>query len=486
MLFNSSLFICYFIMICILYYLIPSRGKKGYLLIVSYVFYAFWNPLFLILLVAITAGTWLGAFLIQKNKKAAQLAILVVAVFLPLFFFKYYHFTLYLMETLFGLFGKNVNFHKPDLVMPVGISFFTFQAVGYLIDVWREKVPVEKNFFSYALFLSFFPQQAAGPIGRAGQLLPQINKPRRFQYEQVLAGITYMLYGYFQKVLVADTIGAVVDGIYGSFREHNSVTLLLTTFLYSIEIYCDFAGYSNLALGAGKVLGFDLIQNFQAPYLALSVAEFWRRWHISLTTWFRDYLYFPLGGSRKGKLRQYLNIMIVFLVSGLWHGASLHYVVWGGINGAYQIIGRSLQPVRDQVCRWFDIDRNRFSHRLFKRITTFLLINFSWVFFRVEGTKESLYFFQSMLYNRNMNIQEMNDCFLPGTIPQIRILLLLSILVVFFVDLYVYSEKKLAEGLVRQGAWLKILVYLILIFVVIIFGHYGSEFDASQFIYLQY
>ncbi|MBQ7371832.1 MAG: MBOAT family protein, partial [Blautia sp.] len=333
MLFNSSQFICFFIVACLLYYLLPLQAKKGYLLLVSYVFYTFWDPRFLVFLGGITVLTYFGARIIEKNRKKGQLYLLIILTFLPLFFFKYYGFTITRMEKLLHAIGISADIRKPDLLLPIGISFFTFQAVGYLVDVWRGTVSAEKNILNYALFLSFFPQQASGPIGRAGQLLPQIRQPAHLNclnmqkeasaevssvYDQVLTGVTYMLYGYFQKVVVADSLGAIVDSIYGAFRTHNSVTLLLASFLYSMQIYCDFAGYSNLALGAGKVLGFDLIQNFEAPYLASSVAEFWRRWHISLTTWFRDYLYIPLGGNRKGKIRQYFNILVVFLASGIW------------------------------------------------------------------------------------------------------------------------------------------------------------------------
>lgn len=240
-----------------------------------------------------------------------------------------------------------------DILLPVGISFYTFQALGYTIDVYRGDTCAEKNFFQYALFVSFFPQLVAGPIERSSHLLQQLATPHKFNSEEAKSGLLLMLWGFFLKIVLADRIAIFVDWVYGDYHTFGGWYLIVATALFAIQIYCDFAGYSIIAMGAAQILGIRLMENFQSPYLAVSVADFWRRWHISLTSWFRDYLYIPLGGSRCSKWRKYMNKMIVFLVSGLWHGAKISFVVWGGLNGLYQIIGEILQPLRDKLVKLF-------------------------------------------------------------------------------------------------------------------------------------
>lgn len=253
-------------------------------------------------------------------------------------FFKYSNFAI---DTLNGLLRvlhvAPVN-ARIDVVLPVGISFYTFQALSYTMDIYRDEIYHEKNFLKYALFVSFFPQLVAGPIERSKNLLKQINQKHDFDLSGVHSGLVLMLFGLFQKMVISDNVAIIVDKVYNDYKHYNGVALIFATILFAIQIYCDFGGYSNIAIGAARVMGFDLMENFNTPYLADSVTGFWKRWHISLTSWFRDYLYIPLGGNRKGKFRKYVNIMIVFLVSGLWHGASWHYVAWGGINGFYQIV----------------------------------------------------------------------------------------------------------------------------------------------------
>ena len=275
-----------------------------------------------------------------------------------LFFFKYFDFT---VENInFVLARCNLEIITPpfDFLLPVGISFYIFQALSYTMDVYRKEIYVERNFLKYALFVSFFPQLVAGPIERSKNLLKQISTDNVFSYENFRRGLLIMLWGYFQKIVIADRIGILVDTVYGNVGKYAGGYYLLASVLFAVQIYCDFSGYSLIAAGAARVMGFQLMENFNCPYFAKSVAEFWRRWHISLTSWFRDYLYIPLGGNQKGTVRKYLNVMIVFLVSGLWHGAQWTYVVWGGLNGLFQVAGNIFAPVRKRAGKRLKLNEN--------------------------------------------------------------------------------------------------------------------------------
>lgn len=342
MLFNSSEFLMFFPVVVLVYCIIPDRIKYIWLLIASYYFYMCWNIKYVLLILMSTVVTYISGLLLEKIKyahfepsKKTKLKKWIIAGGFSinlgiLFYFKYINFSL---NTLSGIFAKihiELNVPKFDIILPVGISFYIFQALSYIMDVYRDEIYAEKNFLRYALFVSFFPQLVAGPIERSGNLLKQLASLKKICFENVREGLLLMLWGYFLKIVLADRIAIFVDTVYGDLLTYPGTYLVVATMLFAVQIYCDFAGYSTIAMGAAKVLGITLMENFNAPYLSTSIAEFWRRWHISLTSWFHDYLYIPLGGNRKGKLRKYINKMIVFLVSGLWHGASLAYVAWGG------------------------------------------------------------------------------------------------------------------------------------------------------------
>ena len=306
-----------------------------WLLVASYYFYMSWNAKYGLLLLFSTAVTYIGGLLVERaGKRKKQLVVFggIAINLLLLFYFKYANFILENINLYFQSVGLKMRCPKLDVVLPVGISFFIFQAVGYMIDVYRKDIPAEKNFFRYALFVSFFPQLVAGPIERSGNLLQQLQKGSKFDVENARRGLLTLAYGLFMKIAVADNISNVIDPIFQTPSEYSGMALLFGVILFAFQIYCDFNGYTQMAIGSARVLGFKLNQNFDSPYMAVSVKDFWRRWHISLISWFRDYLYIPLGGSRKGKLRKQINTMIVFLCSGLWHGAAWHYVMWGGIK----------------------------------------------------------------------------------------------------------------------------------------------------------
>ena len=361
MLFNSLKFLIFFPAVVLLYFVLPKRVRNLWLLVASYVFYMGWNAKYVVLLFTSTLITYLSGLLLERvkdsdrpeTKKTALKKWVVAVSFLLnlgiLFYFKYVNFFLDTLGAAASLVGLTLNVPKFDILLPVGISFFTFQALSYTVDVYRGEIGAEKNFLRYALFVSFFPQLVAGPIERSKNLLQQLDTPKSFDFDRAREGFVLMLWGYFLKIVLADRIAIFVDTVYGDIAAFPGWYLIAATVLFAVQIYCDFGGYSTIAMGAAKILGIELMENFDAPYLSTSVSQFWRRWHISLTSWFKDYLYIPLGGSRKGKLRKYINKMIVFLVSGLWHGADATFVIWGGLNGLYQVLGEALAPARDKA-----------------------------------------------------------------------------------------------------------------------------------------
>ena len=379
MIFNSFNFLIVFPILFLLYYLIPAkqqRGRNGYLLLVSYLLYANWKPVYALILLGVTLVTYLLARWIEDGKRSLKIVVGgTLLTLMPLLIFKYYNFinnSIIEALTIFGL-----RFQLPGLnwAIPMGISFFTFQALGYMLDVYHQRIKAERDFFTYALFVSFFPSIVAGPINKASLVIPQLKAMRPyFDYGKAVEGLKMLLWGMFMKVVVADRVALYVDTVFPSYMNYTGVTCFVASLLYTIQIYADFAGYSLMAIGVGKTLGFELTENFRRPYFAVSVTDFWRRWHISLSTWLKDYVYIPLGGSRCSKLRNYWNIFVTFLVSGIWHGANWTFIIWGIWHGVFQIIEKA---INQQKCDygWFG--------KSIKIIITFLLVNFAWIFFRM-------------------------------------------------------------------------------------------------------
>lgn len=336
--FTSLSFLAFFPIVCIAFWCIRGRhalqARNLLLLAASYYFYMCWKPVYALLLLASTAITYACALAIGTSQatqaRRASLCLGVALNVLILFFFKYFNFAADNLQALFTHLGVSISLPALEVLLPVGISFYIFQAMGYLIDVYKGKIAVEHNFFTYALFVSFFPQMVAGPIERSTNLLPQFKSQRIFNPDQAISGVRLMIYGYFMKLCLADQCALYVDHVFDNPTGHAGFSSLLAAILFTFQIYGDFAGYTYISRGAARVMGFSLMENFRQPYFAFSITDFWHRWHISLTTWFRDYIYFPLGGSRCGKARTYANIITVFLISGIWHGAAWTYIAWGG------------------------------------------------------------------------------------------------------------------------------------------------------------
>lgn len=384
--FDSISFLLFFLFIVSVYCLLPQKFRWVLLLFASYAFYMAWNLPLAFLLFGVTAVSFLGGrFTERANTKGKKRAWLIVTLFLclgVLFVFKYLDFSLRQISSFLQSFGKE-GISSLNILLPMGISFYTFQALSYVIDVYRGTMRAEKHFGYYALYLSFFPQLVAGPIERPENLIPQLKAAKRPDYEQIREGARFLFAGYFKKIAIADFVAVFVNTAYGSIEDMSGVSLVVATVLFAVQIYCDFSGYSDIAVGCAKFLGVNLMQNFDRPYTAKSVREFWRRWHISLTSWFTDYLYIPLGGSRKGSVRRALNTLIVFFVSGLWHGAEWSFVVWGLLHGCF-LVGESL--IGGALNR-LDPQGKREKSALYRgvcHLITLLFVWFAWIFFRAE------------------------------------------------------------------------------------------------------
>lgn len=498
MLFNSIEFLIFFPIVLIVYFIIPDKIKYLWLLVASYYFYMCWNAKYALLILISTIITYVSGLMIEniKNRnfdetkkvflKKWVVTFSFVSNFGILFYFKYINVAFSILSKTFAKVNIELNVPVFDIILPVGISFYTFQALSYTMDVYRDEIYAEKNFFRYALFVSFFPQLVAGPIERSKNLLKQLATPKKFNFEGAREGFLLMLWGYFLKIVLADRIAIFVDTVYGDYATYSGYYLIVATMLFAIQIYCDFAGYSTIAMGSAKILGIDLMENFNAPYLSTSVAEFWRKWHISLTSWFKDYLYIPLGGSKKGKLRKYLNKLIVFLVSGLWHGASFSFVAWGGLNGLFQIIGEILQPLRDKAVRVLGLNRDSLGHKLAHIIGTFILVDFSWIFFRAGSFIEALEIIKSIISTKNPWVLFDGSLYNCGLDQKNFQLILCSIVILVFVD-YLKKEKiVIRDIIVKQDWWFRVIFISVSVLLILLFGKWGPSFDKANFIYFQF
>lgn len=494
MLFNSLAFFVLFCVVLLGWPLVPAKYRYLFLLVVSLIFYMGWNIQYVLLMLLSIVTTYLCGRLLDATKNILKRKIVLGGCFFInlaiLFFFKYFNFLSKSVDALLtavGVPAANVSF---DILLPVGISFYTFQALGYIIDVYRGDIKCERNFARYALFVSFFPQLVAGPIERSKNLLDQIqNIPNRkpYTFSQIKSGFTLMVWGYFLKMVIADRVAILVNTVYDAYWNYHAFALIVATIGFAVQIYCDFASYSTIAIGASRVLGFSLMQNFNAPYFSRSIKEFWRRWHISLSTWFRDYLYIPLGGNRKGPFRTKLNLLIVFLVSGLWHGANWTYIVWGALHGAYQVIGDLLKPIKDKIINRLRIKTTCFSFTFGQILLTFVFTCLAWIFFRAESISDAFNILKTIFTDMDPWFLFSNSIYGLGLDQQEFNILLVSLIALFAVDaIKFFFKKEFDEFLDEQNTLFQWIVIIGLIMAVIIFGVYGPSFDAQSFIYFQF
>ncbi|MGN0967308.1 MAG: MBOAT family O-acyltransferase [Candidatus Coprovivens sp.] len=478
--FTSLQYMIFFVIACVVYFLLNKKVRNYWLLICSYYFYMCWNPKYALLMLFSTFITYLSGILIGKSKTTKQKKICVALSFIInlgiLFLFKYYGFILDSLNAILNpLFSLTIP-KTLDLLLPIGISFYTFQALSYTMDVYRKDVKIEKNFFKYALFVSFFPQLVAGPIEKSKDLLDQFNHEHKFNWDNLHKGLLLIAIGFFYKLVIADRAAIVVNQIYnnlGNYTNGGGLYLIIATVLFAIQIYFDFNAYSTIAKGSAKVLGYELSTNFNKPYISTSIKDFWKRWHISLTSWFREYLYFPLGGSRKGFVRTQINILIVFLVSGMWHGAAWTFFIWGLLHAIYQII-------ENIIAKYKKPTKNTLPKTIIKMITTFILVTFAWIFFRANTVSDAFTIIGN-LFDFGMVI----DLSLLGTTILELIILLVSFLIVYILEL-LSTKYDISKIFYERNIIIRWIFYYILIFTIIIFGIYGPGFDATEFIYFQF
>ena len=503
MLFNSLSYLIFFPAVALAYYLIPWQKVRNFLLLgASYYFYMCWDPRFILLMLGCTVITYLDALFIdisrtedkigisrnERRTGRAKLYTTVTIIFTlsVVAWFKYANFLTESLVAALSVIGLRIQIPKLNISLPVGISFFTFQSLSYVIDVYRGTTKAEKNFFRYALFVSFFPQLVAGPIERSGNLLVQFRDKHAFDSRETVKGFMLMIWGYFMKIVVADRVAIIVDQVYNYYGSYQGVVPILATVLFAIQIYCDFNGYTTIAIGSAQVMGFRLMQNFKEPYLAVSVADFWRRWHISLTSWFRDYIYFPLGGSRCAKWKRYRNIMVVFLVSGLWHGAAWTYVIWGGLNGAMQIVGDIFKPARKKVLDALHINTKSLGHQLVQIFVTFVLVDIAWVFFRATTLSSAIEIIKSSFTVWNPWLLVDGTLYTLGLEQADFWLMVLSILILLFVDILHNKGVSIRDSLLNWPLPVRWGFIYGALFWILLFGVYGPAFDAASFIYFQF
>lgn len=495
MLFNSLHFLVFFPVVVLIFLIIPGKFRSMWLLVSSYYFYMSWNPKYALLMAFSTVSTYLtGLFLNkvsekteEKNEIRYKKLCVAVSFFINLgilFFFKYFDFALENVNRVLEALNVTVLEKPFDVLLPVGISFYTFQALGYTVDVYRGDIKAEKNLIRYALFVSFFPQLVAGPIERSENLLVQIQtikKRRLWNKERIRDGLLLMLWGFFQKLMIADRAAIAVNAVYNQYHAFGGGEIILATLLFAFQIYCDFDAYTNIARGAARVCGFELMANFRQPYFATSIADFWRRWHVSLSSWFRDYLYIPLGGSRVSAVKNWMNLMITFLISGAWHGASWHFILWGGLHGAYQVAGKWKNSLLNRIRTVLGIEKEVRLPKLLQMAVTFALVVFAWMLFRVNSLrdlKEMLLIVVNQPFVKDFAAMNMSKVE--------WVLLLISLTILMLVDILQSKNISVNRLIVNCPAVVRVLFYTAGIGSIVIFGVYGVAYDASQFLYFQF
>lgn len=473
MIFNSISFLAFLPIVLVVYWSLrkkPLIYQNLVLLISSYIFYGWWDYRFLSLIALSTIVDFVvGIKLHNSSKKKAKKFYLYLSLILNLSllgFFKYFNFFIESLRESINLLGFTFDTWTLNIILPVGISFYTFQTLSYTIDIYRGKIKPSNDLVSFAVFVSFFPQLVAGPIERASRLLPQFTKQREFDYKIAITGFSLITYGFFKKLVIADRLAIYVKSVFNDVEFQNTISLLLGIVFFSFQIYADFSGYSLIARGTAKLFGFDLMINFNKPYLARNISDFWRRWHISLSTWFRDYLYIPLGGNRVSAFRKNCNIFLVFLISGLWHGANWTFVIWGALHGFYLIIYLQYKKLIKPKNK-----TNRFV-QLSNIFTVYVFVTFAWIFFRANNLNHAIYYIKEiLLFDFTLNTTLIS----AGNGP---LNLLISLSVIFLLYLSYLLPKDLTFK--RNSSYLTFnVITILLIFIIGING-------KAEFIYFQF
>ncbi len=478
MLFNSFAFAVFFPVVTALYFALPHRLRGPMLLIASCFFYMAFIPKYIAILLFTIVIDYLAGLLIHRSTGRPRLVWLVASITANvgvLAFFKYFTFINETVRMVTAAAGMATSVPALNIILPIGLSFHTFQSMSYTIEVYRGHQAVEKNLGRFALYVMFYPQLVAGPIERPQNLLAQFNIEQTFSYERAKSGIQLMAWGFFKKLAVADPLARAVNGVYGDTTLASGTAILAATYLFAIQIYCDFSGYSDIAIGAAQVMGFRLMKNFDRPYFSQSVSEFWRRWHISLSTWFRDYVYLPLGGNRASPRRRVFNLMAVFTLSGLWHGANWTFVLWGALNGAY-LVGSTLSSgARRSLVGLSGLERVPHLHGIVKRLLTFHLILVSWVFFRASSLTQAMAALHAVVTNRPGRSLSLDNS--GGTTA---VVLAVALLIVCEV---IQSRINIRAFIASRPVVVRWPLYVASLVILLLLGDFASE---QRFIYFQF
>lgn len=487
MLFNSFTFAIFLPIAFLLYYFVPHKYKWGFLLIASYIFYMNLHVGYAVFLLFSTILTYFAARGFEKYREPRiRKRILLFSITLLVTLLLFFKLAMPTIRILNQLIGNGYLAMQPitlRILLPAGMSFYVFQSLGYLIDVYKGKIPAEHHFGYYALFVSFFPQLLAGPIGRADALLPQYKEVHPFCYEKVTYGLKLMAWGYFKKLVVADVFAGTVNAVFDNVQAYSGFIYVIVTVMFAIEIYCDFSGYSDIAIGCAKMFGMDLMTNFKSPYFSCSIKEFWSRWHISLSTWFRDYVYIPLGGNRVGKIRHNLNLLITFLVSGFWHGSSLTYIVWGTLHGIYQILENLICPTQKNTRVDKPAGKGKTPFNIWRLMLTFLLVCTAWVFFRANTLNDALTVFAGMFDGIRNPYAYVKTAVIYLNMPYLSMFgMLLSAFILGVYD-YLSLKKDVIIQISKLKAPFRWAIYVLLLLCIALFSEKGI---ATEFIYFQF
>ncbi|WP_299820568.1 MBOAT family O-acyltransferase [uncultured Pontibacter sp.] len=491
MLFNSTEFFIFFPVVVTLYFLTSPNRRWLILLLASYYFYASWKPAYTLIIIVSTLIDYFCSRAMgryeddEKQKRKPFLYISLLSNLGILLLFKYYNF---FNDSAAGVANAlDMAYAMPafELLLPMGISFYTFQTMSYSIDVYHGRIKPEKHLGIFALFVTFFPQLVAGPIERAGNLLGQLKIEHKFEYGRVVAGLRRMAWGFFKKIVIADNLALMVNQVYNNPTDFDGISFAIATVFFAFQIYCDFSGYSDIAIGAAQVMGFRLMENFRSPYFSKSISEFWGRWHISLSTWFRDYLYIPLGGNRVVKWRWYYNLFITFLVSGLWHGANWTFVIWGGLHGFYLVFAIVTAKQRETLAQATGLARHPQLLKWLQVLTVFTLVCFSWVFFRANSLADALYIISNMTSGlgniaQAFTVDVSHAVFMDQGLKVFGVSVL-SIILMETVHL-IQRNGSVSQLLMQRPAWVRWSVYYMAIIAVLLFGQFGNQ----EFIYFQF
>jgi D-alanyl-lipoteichoic acid acyltransferase DltB (MBOAT superfamily) len=495
--FSSVVYLLFLAMAAIVYFLLPGpRSRTAWLLAASYAFYYSMSAAWTAVLALVTLVGFAFGLLIERAGPATPsspipprtrrwLAAGIVVVVATLCFFKYAGATSWMLRQSLSLVDAGGRFSAIRLVLPVGISFWTFQTIAYLTDIAKGNLPAEKNLSRYALFIAFFPHVAAGPIARGGQLLPQLAEKHAFSYEGMRSGLLLMLWGFFKKLVVADPLGVSANTMFKDPHAyaHEPLVLLAGVLAFAVQLYCDFSGYTDIARGSARLFGVDLLPNFDRPYFSRSVKEFWRRWHMSLMGWLKDYVYIPLGGSRVPVWRRRLNVLAVFAISGIWHGAGLTFLFWGLLNGAYQLAGEILAPARAALRRVLRLNPDGGLVAFVQTATTFMLIAVAWVFFRASSIADAFYILGHLL---PMNITTHTRGLLALGLPNAQLKTAVAGTAVVFAAEWLQIRMSLTEWLFRLPTPARWFAYQAAILAVVVFGYYGPVYSAAAFAYFKF